>query len=303
MSINLPNHFVKQYSTNVELLLQQQMSILRPLVTVGSYQGESASPVDQFDSIEMTQVTTRFAPMGRVDAAVDRRWIDPVDWELPQMIDTFDKLKLITDPQSIYVQNAVAAANRQIDRALIDAFFGDAKTGKTGSTTTSFGTTLTSSGGNNVAVAHQAASATNLTVAKLREAKRQLMANHVDLRTDPLYCIVSSKEHDSLLQQAQIVSTDFNEKPVLVDGEVTRFLGINIVHCEEITTGTDDAAGTSNMIPVFAKSGMHLGLWNDIQTSVSVRNDISGEPWQVYTKLSLGATRLQEDKVIRVWCR
>lgn len=303
MSINLPTHFVQQYSTNVELLLQQKGSKLRECVTVGSYTGKQASPVDQIGAINASLVASRFEDMPRVDAATDRRWVFPSDYDLPQLIDSFDKLRMITDPQSAYVQNAVSALGRSMDDVVITACFGTAKTGESGSTSTTFGTGLTSAGGRNVAVALGAAAATGLNVAKLREGKRYLMANEVDVDMDPLYCIVTAQQHDNLLSEIQITSADFNDRPVLVDGRVTRFLGINFIHCERLTTGTDNAAGTSRAIPLFARSGMHLGIWNDITNTVSQRHDLRGEPWQVYSKMTVGATRIEEDKVARIWCR
>jgi hypothetical protein len=45
---------------------------------------------------------------------------------------------------------------------------------------------------------------------------------------------------------------------------------------------------------------MHLGLWNDMKNSVSQRNDLQGEPWQVYTTMTAGATRIEEDKVYAI---
>ena len=116
MSINLTTHYVQQYSTNIQLLLQQKGSKLRNAVTTGSYVGKAASPVDQIGKVEMQSVTSRFAQMGRVDAPTDRRWVHPSDFDLPQLIDSFDRLRLLTDPQSSYVQNAVMAAGRQLDR-------------------------------------------------------------------------------------------------------------------------------------------------------------------------------------------
>lgn len=303
MSVNLPTHYVQQYSTNIQLLLQQKGSKLRNTVMTGSHVGEQASPVDQFGAIEAQQVTTRFGDMPRIDASTDRRWVFPQDYDLPQMIDKFDKLRLITDPQSSYVVNATYAMGRAQDDQVISAFFADAKTGKTGSTTTSFGTTVSTSSGQNVAVAFGSAAAGNLSVAKLKEAKRVLMANEVDLETDPIFCIVTASQHDALLNEIQIISLDFNSRPVLMDGRITNFLGINFIHSERLTTGTDDASGTSRQVPIFAKSGMYLGLWEDIKTSVSQRNDVRGEPWQVYCYGTFGATRLEEKKIVRVWCR
>ena len=297
MSVNLPQHYVVQYANNIQLLLQQKGSKLRNLVMTGSYVGKQASPVDQIGSISAQKVASRFAPMGRVDAPVDRRWVFPNDYDLPQLIDQFDKLRLLLDPSSSYVQNAMYAMGRAMDDEIIDAFFADAKTGETGATTTAFATATQTVG------VSTGGTTSSLNVAKLRAAKRILMANEVDLDSDPITCIITAKEHDALLNEIQITSMDFNSKPVLVDGKVQQFLGINFVHCERLKTGTDDASGTSNMIPLFAKSGMHLGMWNDVTTDISQRKDLQGLPWQAYAYGTFGATRVEEKKIVRVWCR
>lgn len=293
MSQNLPQIFAQQYSTTIALLLQQKMSKIRPFVASGSHVGKQASPVDQIAAISMIPVSTRFAPMGRVDAAVDRRWCLPEDYDLPQLIDNFDKLKLLTDPTSSYVQNAVAAANRKMDEVIVNAFFGTAKTGETGATSTTF------PAANQVSVSFGAAANTGLTVAKLREAKRLLMGYEVDLESDPITAIVTAKQHDDLLKEVQIISSDFNgNDAVLKEGMVSRFLGINIVQCERL--GVDGSS--FRRVPVFAKSGMYLGLWNDIQTDISQRKDLQSLPYQVYLSMSVGATRLEENKTIEIKC-
>lgn len=293
MSLNIPTHYVQQYSSNIQLLLQQKGSKLRNLVLSGTHAGKQASPVDQFGAVAAQRVTGRFQAMPRVDAPTDRRWVFPVDYDLPQLIDQFDKLRLLTDPQSSYVANGVYAMGRAMDDEIIAAFFGDAKTGENGGTNTPFPASQV------VARDFGGASATGLTVAKLREAKRILMAAEVDLDADTITAVVTAKQHDDLLKEAQVVSTDFNDKPVLVDGKVTRFLGINIVHCERLQV---DTANADRRIPVFAKSGMYLGIWNDIQTSVSKRNDLRGEPWQAYCLGTFGGTRLEEKKVVEIKC-
>lgn len=292
MSVNIPNHFAQEFATNIELLLQQKGSKLRGLVTSGSYVGEQASPVDQIGAVEMQSVAGRFEAMGRVDADTDRRWVLPLDFDLPQLIDSFDKLRLLTDPESVYVQNAVYAAGRKIDDVIIDAFFGTAKTGKSGSTSTTFPS------GQQVAVNHGASGNTGLTVAKLREARRILRANEVDLDMDPITVVVTAEQEDNLLAEAQVISLDYNDRPVLVDGKLKSFLGMNFVHCERL-----DVDGNSyRRIPVFAKSGMHLGIWNDITTDISQRKDLKGLPFQSYVYMTIGATRLEEDKVVEIKC-
>jgi hypothetical protein len=292
MSINLTTHYVQQYSSNLQLLLQQKGSKLRPYVMTGSHVGKQASPVDQIGAVAMQQVVGRFNPMGRVDASTDRRWVFPSDFDLPQLIDSFDKLRLLTDPMSSYVQNAVYAAGRQMDDLIIAAMFGTAKTGESGGTSTVFPTA------NQVAVNEGAASNTGLTVAKLRAAKKLLMSYEVDLDSDPLTCVVTAKQHDNLLAEAQVISTDFNDRPVMVEGKITRFLGINIIHCERLAVD----GSSYRRVPVFAKSGMYLGLWNDMQTDISQRKDLQGMPWQAYVMMTAGATRLEENKTIEIKC-
>jgi hypothetical protein len=115
--------------------------------------------------------------------------------------------------------------------------------------------------------------------------------------------VVKAKQHDNLLGEAQVISTDFNDKPVLVDGKVVRFLGFNIKHSERLLNGTDDQAGTSDAIPAYAKSGMYFGEWDGIKCSISIRHDLQSEPYQVYCLGTFGGTRLEEKKVTKIWCR
>lgn len=292
MSVNIPTFYAQQFATNIQLLLQQKGSRLRNAVRTGPHYGQQASPVDQVGTLEMQPVTSRFAPMQRLDAPTDRRWVFPSDFDLPQLIDQFDKLRLLIDPTSSFVETAVNAAGRQFDRLVLSAAIGTNYTGVAGGTST----VLPSA--QKVAVNFGATGNTGMTVAKMRQAKKILMAAEVDLETDELYMPVTARQHDDLLAEAQVVSTDFNDKPVLVEGRVIRFLGVNLIHTELPTTD----ASSYRLIPMWAKSGMYLGLWNDMQTSISKRHDLQGEPWQAYIFMTAGATRLEEKKIVQISC-
>lgn len=299
MSANLLQHYALSFSTNLSLLLQQMGSKLRPFVTSSTYSGESASPVDQIGAVEMQPIVSIFGPMPRVDAAVDRRWVDPQAFGLPQLIDRFDKLKILTDPNSAYVQNALAAAGRKMDDVIIGAFTASAKTGKQGGTATAI------LAGNTVGVG-VGGTTSGLNVEKLKRARRILLANEVDLETDQITVGITAQQEENLLNEIQVISTDFfkvGDRPVLEQGRLRQFLGMQFVQLERLVTGTDDAAGTSRSIPVWAKSGMHLGIWNDVETEIGQRNDLENVPWQVYCRMMVGATRLEEKKIARIWCR
>lgn len=292
MSVNLPSLFVQQFALNVQLLLQQKGSKLRSCVMSGSHVGKQASPVDQIGAVNMQEVTTRFSPMGRVDAPVNRRWVFPTDYDLPQLIDQFDKLRMLIDPTSSYVQNAVYAAGRQMDSIILSGLYNANQTGETATTSTTLPSSQT------VAANFGASSNTGLTVAKLRQARQILMANNLDMESEELYCVVKAKQHDNLLAEMQVISSDFNGgAPVMQEGRITRFLGINLIHTELVIND-----GTYDQVPMFAKSGAYLGLWNDITANISQRHDLQGLPWQAYIYMTAGATRLEEKKVTQIAC-
>lgn len=293
MSVNADIFRSQQFGTNIALLLQQKGSKLRHAMTEGRYVGKSAEVVSQVGSVEATEVTTRFAPMPRTDAGLDRRWVFPSIFDLNQQMDTFDEIKMIVDPKHAFVTSAVYALGRKIDAKIIAAFTGSAKTGEAGATSTSF------TSGNEVDVA-VGGSNSRLNVEKLRAVRELAMSYDNDMDNDPMYCAITAKDDRALLNEIEITSADFNggDRPVLKDGKIMSFLGINFIHCELLETL---AAGTNEVnIPVWFKSGMHLGMWNEIETRISQRNDIQGEPWQAYCKGVFGATRTEENKVFNI---
>lgn len=304
---NIPLFYVNQYSTNIQLKLQQEGSVLRTCVMSGTHVGQQASPVDQFGAIVANKVTGRYNLMQRVDAPTDRRWVFPQDYDLPQLLDSFDKLRLLIDPMSSYVTNATYSLGRAMDQEIITGLVGTNFTGNSGGNSVPVPLTGGPFGlGQSVSVQQGAASATNLTVAKLRQAKKILMANFaIDLNMKPeLWCAINSANHDTLLSEIQVISTDFNTRPVLgEDGYVTQFMGINFVHTELLTVGTDDQAGTSTATPMWVKTGAYMGLWGDVSTDISQRKDLQGLPYQAYVYGTFGGTRLEEKKNVLIWTR
>lgn len=303
MSVNIPTWYVQEYNRNIQMLVQQKLSRFRAAVTSGNYTGKQASPVDQLGPVEMQDVTGRFKPMGRVDASTDRRWVAPFDADLPQLIDSFDKLRLLTDPTSSYVQNAVAAANRKFDDRIGPAFFANAQTGEQGGTSTAFDTV------NQVVGVNIGGAASGLNVAKLERGRRILLQNEAldPDNPEPLFVGITAIDHESLMNEIQVISLDFN-KEVTYDenGILRKWRGYNFIHSERswiTTTAVDDQGGNSRALPMWLKSGMHLGIWNDIETAIDVRADVQGRPWQAYTKMSANATRIEEKKVVKIWAR
>lgn len=287
MSDQISTAFVQQYTTNVAMLLQQRGSKLRQAVMSGSYTGKAAKVVEQIGAVAAQRKTTRHSDTPLINTPHDARWCHPKDWEVADLIDDQDRLRMLISPDSNYAMNQAMAIGRAIDDEIITAALGTSLTGENGSTSTAFDTS-------NQQIASGSA---GLTVAKLRDAKRILMANEVDVDFDPLYIIVTAQQIDDLLATTEVTSSDYNTVKALVQGDVNTFMGFNFVHCERL--GVDGSS--DRRVIAFAKSGMHLGMWNDINARMDERADKSYAT-QVYTKATFGATRTEEGKVVEILC-
>ena len=299
MSVQVNAAFVQTYSTNVMMLLQQQGSRLRDATQVQALTGKAATVAEQFGNVSPVKNQGRHSDTPLISTPQDKRWIYPNDYDWADLIDNQDKLRMLIDPSSPYAMAGAWAMGRAIDDEVLNSFFSAANTGENGTTSTTF------PAGQVVANTVGATAATGLNIAKLRAAKKLLLQAEVDIDHVPLYAAINAVQHDNLLNEAQAISLDYNTKPVLVDGRITAFMGFSFIHSERTfgspscqLTGT--VAGTYR-VPVWAKTGIITGIWNDVQTDVSRRAD-KRNSWQVYVTGTFGATRTEEKQVVEIDC-
>lgn len=293
MPDNITVAAVQQYKSNVELLLQQTDSRLAGAVTVGSYVGKAASTVEQFGSATAVQRTSRHADTPLLDLSQDKRWVFPTDYEWASLIDKQDQLRAIVELTSPYAMAGAAAMNRVKDDIILAAIFGTNYTGENGTTAETFGTV--GSGTYDVGV-NTGGTASALNVAKLQSGIQKLMLANKGELNESVYGAISSYEHDSLLKEMQVVNKDYGNSAVLVDGKVKRFMGVDFIITERLTV-----ASGNRLIPLWLKSGMHLGMWDEVRAEIGPRAD-KGYATQVYLAMTLGATRTQLGKQIRISC-
>ncbi len=287
MSFEVTTAFVQQYTTNVGLLLQQRGSKLRDYVTVGSYTGKAAKAVEQIGAVTAQPRVNRHADTPLISTPHDARWVFPTDYEWADLVDDQDKLRMLIDPTSPYAINGAYALGRAMDGLIISAALGTAKTGENGTTNTAFAT----------ATQQVAVGTSGLTVAKLRSAREILLSNDVDVEVDPLFIAVTAKQLDDLLGTTEVTSSDYNTVKALVQGQIDTFLGFKFIHTELLGVN-----GSNNRrVIAWAKSGLHLGMWNDVNTRIDQRSDKSYAT-QVYVKGTFGATRTEEKKVVEILC-
>ena len=282
MSNQITTAFVQQYSNNVQMLSQQKGSLLRSAVDVETVVGKNAF-FDQVGSALAVKRTTRHADTPQMDTPHARRRVSLVDYEYADLIDNQDKIRTLIDPTSSYASAAAFALGRAQDDEIIAALSGTAFTGETGSTSTALPSSqkITESG------------TAGLTIAKLRSAKEILDAASVD-PSIARYIAVSPKQITDLLGTTEVTSSDFNSVKALANGEVNSFLGFNFIVSNRLTI-----ASSKRLCLVWAMDGCKMAIGQDLMTRIDERSD-KGYAHQVYVCQSIGATRMEEDKVVTI---
>jgi hypothetical protein len=133
MSFTVTDAMVQQFSGNIRLLAQQQMSRLRPCVLEDTITGE-ASYMEQIAPTQARKKQSRHQPTPIMNTQHLRRRVAPYDYDWGDVVDRLDKARLLNDPTSTYAQNAAYAMARAYDDEIIGAFFATAFTGHAGGT-------------------------------------------------------------------------------------------------------------------------------------------------------------------------
>lgn len=285
MSTQITTAFVNQFSSNVQMLSQQMGSLLRNAVDVETVNGEKAF-FDQVGSAAAVLRTSRHADTPLIDTPHSRRMVTMSDYEYADLIDDQDKVRLLVDPTSTYSRAAAAAMGRAMDDVIISAALGTALTGKDGGTSTSFAT----------ATNQIAAGATGLTLAKLIQAKEILDAGDVD-PSIPRYIAVAPKQISNLLNSTTVTSSDFNTVKALAMGEINSFVGFNFIVTNRL--GVDGSS--ARRVIAFAMDGIKLAVGREPTARIDERADKSYAT-QIYYAMTLGATRMEEKKVVEILC-
>ena len=276
-----------QFGSNIDILLQQKESRFAGTVRVENLTGKKGS----FDRISATAAqkrTTRHGDTPLISTPHDRRWVFSSYYEWSDLVDDSDKVQLVADPTSSYVQNSAMALNRSMDDEIISAFFASATTGEDAGGATAFPAANQ--------IAHNFGSDSDLTAVKLKRARKILRANEVD-PDEELYCAIGSDQFEALLTDDQVINRDYTLVNKLDDGEIVKFMGFNFIASERLLT---DASGYRR-VPVWCKSGMLMAKRRSVISKVSERADKSYST-QVYAAMDIGAVRLEEGKVVEIKC-
>ena len=311
MSTQITTAFVKQFNSNVFHLSQQKGSRLRSLARNESQQGKSQF-FDRVGAVTAQKKTSRHSDTPLIDTPHSRRRVTLSDYEHADLIDDADKIRLLIDPASSYSTAFMYAFGRAMDDELISAALGNAYGGEEGATTVTLSTSQK-------VAAHDGTTTTgvNLNVKTLRAVKQKFDANDVD-ESIARHFAIGSSQLQSLLAETEVTSSDFASIKALVMGEVDTFMGFKFIRTERlprsaanitytVTDGTVGAgtgtitAAVSRRCIAWAMDGLLLSIGQDQKSRITERDDKSYST-QVFMSMGIGATRLEEEKVVEVDC-
>jgi hypothetical protein len=307
--------FVNQYGKTLDLVAETKGGKFTGMSLEDTVVGEDAY-YDQLGSVTATAITDSGGTAnGGVDSPSNtishlRRKLDLTSYEVGLLLDRFDKVQTLINPESEYVQRQVSALMRKKDIEFLTGVFAAAPTGKGGTGSAPFAASQKILNNNQ-----------GLTIDKIREARALLQKNGVDL-DDPLntaYLAVTPAQIEDLLGDQKATSTDFMNVKALVSGSIDTFYGFNIVVSNLIpfantTSGEVAYTNWTNDVPdadpngdairacfAWVKSGIRTGIGMNIETDVAKRADKRFN-YYAYSAMRCGSVRMEEEKVVQIGC-
>lgn len=284
MSTSVDIAFVHQYDSNFQLLAQQESERIRKAVRVKETNGKTAN-FERIGSVTMAARTSRHQDTNLVNTPHSRRRATLVDYEVGDLIDDEDEIRLLIDPDSAYTMAFAAAAARRMDQTSIDAAVGNATSVAADDTTS----TVALPSAQKVAAA-----STGLTLAKLRQANTILDANEFSKGSGMRWLVYNAEGLEDILGDSTATSADYNSVRLLMNASITSFHGFEWIHSELL--GTD---GTDRQHIAWHRRAMGLALGKAPFTEMSRRSDKSNS-LQVLTKETVGAVRIEDEGVVEI---
>lgn len=284
MSQQITEAFVEQFASTYLHVSQQVQSRLMGAVRVEPGIVGMSKSINRLGKRTMTRRTSRHADTPINDQPHSTRFVDLFDYDDGDMLDSQDKLRLLVDPTSDYMKAMVSAANRQKDLEILVAAIGNSRS-STGNIALTSGQKILHGG-------------VGLTKAKIIQAKKLFRANEADEENgENLFFVYGSEAMEDVLTDTTLTSADFMAAKMLNEGNTSgKWCGFNWIPSELCAK-----SGTTRSLVAFAKSGLCLGVGQDITTEVG-KDPGKGFNTRVYTKLSIGAVRVEEEKVVEVQC-
>lgn len=284
MSIQITTAFVQQYRDNVIHLSQQKGSRLRNAVRIEDGVVGENFYFERVGETAAVRRTTRHGDTPLLNTPHTRRRVSLIDYDWGDLVDNADKLRLLIDPQSQYVKSGAWALGRAMDDEIIEAFDGLAFTGRDGSVTSGLPSTQ-----------QVLAAGVGLNIPKLLSTREILEESDVD-PDEARFIVVAPDNITDLLNTTEVTSADFNTVRALSMGQIDTYMGFKFIISNRLPS---DGLGGATVNFAWAMNAIGLAIGQDIITRISERPD-KNYSVQVYLSEALGATRVEDEKIIQI---
>lgn len=280
------------YRENVILALQEKKAIFDDTFMYdSSLSGRTVRMMDIVGTTEAREDAPEGGDTPDVEITHEPVWIRPRRLDWGKIITKEDRIKALTDYKSEYVQSGAAAIVRRKNKILADAFFAPRLIGNEIPVATAWaGSTV----GIQVGSANGATDI-GMNVKKILRAFRLMEDKEIMIEEEDLFLALDPVEIEDLYYDLTYVNKDYRNKAVIEEKRVLNILGIPIIPTKRIA---DNAANISTAA-LWCKSGMAWGEFDPV--------DIKSEPnpakqyrEHCYIEQWLGATRLQDEKVVKI---
>lgn len=253
MSNNILNTLeVKEFEKEVHQSYQQEGNTLAECTRYRRIGGNKT----QFPILGTLSAAERIigTPVVATNQSASAVEITTTKYSVAQWTDIFLQGEVNFDAKQESAKAVAMAAGRKVDQIVIDALevFN-------GSYTNTVGVAI---GGAN----------TNLNVAKLAEASKQLDINGVP--TTDRFGIIHTNSHHSLTQETTVASSDYNSNRVLKDGRINDYYGFNFKMIGNLAdeAGLTLATNVRNNF-LFQKSALGLVMGMEIKVEIEYHQD------------------------------
>jgi hypothetical protein len=278
MSISLSNAFVTLFDAEVKQAYQGKAMLVG---AVRQRRGVEGSTV-KFPKVGKGVATARISQtdVTPLNVGFSNVTCTLQDWNAAEYSDIFSQAKVNFDERSELVQVLGNAIGRRQDQLILDAL-----TAATGT-----GTVVNDIGGTD----------TNLNVAKLRDAKRQL--DRANVPPEGRHVILHASGLASLLSETAVTSSDFNTVKALVSGEINTFLGFTFHVMGDRTEGGLIIDGSLDRT-CFAFHKDAIGYAEGIAPRTEVNYIPEKTSFLVNSVFSAGAIAIDAEGIVKITAR
>lgn len=277
------------YGDMITMLSQQTESKLESCVTVKSgIKGKQAVAADQIGEFQFVDAKQRLEDTPLFDIERDRRWYEFIMKKGGVPLDDIDLLRTTLEPQTPIVRAGMAGVNRAKDQEVLRGYYAANKTGENAEKTVNFKQ-------DNIIASDFAGGDILKQINKGIERFKQ---QEVDFENEEVFMIINSVAGTKLREAGIYVNSEYMDNKVLTGKKLTPYSGVTFVELEKVPFYTSGGK-VIYKLPMFCKSGVGLGKWQDVKVRVGELQDKS-YAWHIYMQFALGASRLEEAKCLSI---